>query len=352
MKAEFSLAVLNPNGRDRFVDYTHGPGKYRSGNHPPINYHAYAAATRGAFFDKTQDVLDAPAGRFDAVLVLIRRKVSLSLEAVKKLKAAKKTVIVAWKESGPYQIGEQLDRPAVLADYSEILALADGILSPTLVKPPRWGWVPAREFYKKSRFIPTPYPLEFEEWDYSIAPEKQTSGILVGTREFFAPTRNHPRALARAADLADRCGVRVTMINSDKRKGRQMIRQMEESFPEGRTNVIWNPLPYDQYLKLIAKHRLVFQLDRSGVPGQVAGDSLLCRTLCAGGNSAIEKVVFPELCDDASGTLEVVYERIVRLLRNDAYRAEALQASQALAMEKVSFGAVAKQLAEFHESIR
>lgn len=136
------LAVLNPGGRDPFVDYADGPGVITPGVHAPINFHAYAAATRGAFFDSTEAVLKA-GPRFTAVLVLIRRRVWISLQAVRRLKAAGHTVLVAWKECGPYQITEQLRSSRVLESYQEILSLADGILSPTVAPPPRWGWMTA-----------------------------------------------------------------------------------------------------------------------------------------------------------------------------------------------------------------
>ena len=110
---EICLAVLNPKGRDKFVDFAGGPGDYRPGVHPPINYHSYAAATRGAFFDSTESVLKN-RDRFDAVLVLIRHRVGISLEAIRKLKTENLTVLAAWKECGPYQITEQLSSSRVL----------------------------------------------------------------------------------------------------------------------------------------------------------------------------------------------------------------------------------------------
>jgi hypothetical protein len=92
---------------------------------------------------------------------------------------------------------------------------------------------------------------------------------------------------------------------------------------------------------------LIFQLDRSYVPGQVAGDAALCRTLCAGGNSALEGLIFPDLADDGSGSLEAVDDRL-RILMQDAMAYEsAVNESIRRAREFASYGVVAGQLAAF-----
>ena len=161
--APICLAVLNPGGRDPHLDYAGGPGKPTDPGHPPVNYHAYAAATGGAFFDRTEAVLKE-RDRFDAVLVLIRNRVPVSLAAIRELKDAGMTVLAAWKEAGPYQISDQLKSARSLSAYQDILMQTDGFVSPTAVPPPRWGWLTAEEYARKTRFIPTPYPVEFPDW--------------------------------------------------------------------------------------------------------------------------------------------------------------------------------------------
>ncbi|NOX98224.1 MAG: hypothetical protein GXP30_00540 [Verrucomicrobia bacterium] len=343
-RKEMCLAVLNPEGRDATIDYAGGPGEYQKGQHPPINFHAYAAATQGKFCNSVDDVMGD--GRFDAVLVLIRQRVGISLKAVKALKNKGHQVWVSWKEAGPYQITSQLLSSKILSHYQEILDLADGVLSPCTILPPRWGWITADTFVHKTRFIPTPYPVEFPQWDFSIPSEKR-KGVMIGTREFFEPARNHLRTLAEAARLCAEADENVTVINSDKKAGRKILNQLEESFPESRLHVIDQPLAYDAYLRLMASHRLVFQLDRGSVPGQVAGDALLCRTLCAGGNSTIEELTFPDLCDDSRISLTDALEKIRNVLGDASAYENAIESSQQLAREKVSYSAVARQLSEF-----
>ena len=45
---DFRLTVLNPGGRDREQQFHELPAP-EQGAHPPINFHAFAACTLGAF---------------------------------------------------------------------------------------------------------------------------------------------------------------------------------------------------------------------------------------------------------------------------------------------------------------
>lgn len=336
------VAVLNPNGRDPFLDYTGPLDGYRQGVHPPINFHAYAAATRGAFFDSTSALMES-THRFDACLVLIRRRTWLTLEAVKTLKAAGHRVLVAWKECGPYQIANQLDSDKAVAAYEQILLECDGILSATQIAPPRLGDISPAGFHDKLTYMPTPYPIEDRQWDYSVEPS-QRSGILIGTRDFSCPFRNHLRALTVAADLSAKFSTHVTVINSQKRTGRRVLKRLASTFQSGQLRIVEGTLPYDQYLQLIASHRFVFQLDQGHVPGQVAGDTLLCRSICVGGNSAIEAEVFPDF-STASNTEAQILKKVLELFDEKTY-ATAIERSHQLGRQKVGYEAVAGMLAE------
>ncbi len=337
------LAVLNPKGGDPFLDYSRGPDSYRRGVHAPINFHAYAAATNGAFFDSTADFL-AARDRFDAVFVLIRRRTWITLEAVRKLKKEGVTVLVAWKECSHTQISRQLNSVKAVRAYGEILELADGIVSPTLAWPPRVGSIDQNLFWQKMKFIPTPYPVDFPTWDFST-PVNERSGILIGTREFKTETRNHIQAVARAASLAHEFNIpRVTVINSDKARGLRILRELEQTFPPGCLKIHETPLPYPDYMKLLSSHRFIYQMDRSTVPGQVAGDCLLARTICAGGSSTIENMAFPDFSDDGTIRMKNVFERIEQILHDDDAYVAAIEKSQKIAMKSISFESVARQL--------
>ena len=140
-------------------------------------------------------------------------------------------------------------------------------------------------------FIPTPYPIEDQRWNFSVHPAEQ-SGIFVGTREWDVPSRNHFAALLVARHLCEATGEPVTVVNLDGYKGRRLFSELK--FPDGKLRLIEKWKSYPDYLRDMASHKIVLQLDRSHVPGQVAGDALLCRIPCVGGDGAIERIAFPK----------------------------------------------------------
>jgi hypothetical protein len=82
------------------------------------------------------------------------------------------------------------------------------------------------------------------------------------------------------------------------------------------------------------------------VPGQVAGDALLCRIPCVGGNGAIDRIVFPKSCGEGRTIGEIV-STALDLLKNADLRETIVRESQAHARERLSFEVVRSQLAKF-----
>jgi hypothetical protein len=250
---------------------------------------------------------------------------------------------VSLKETGLHQATQPLSHPATAARFFEILASANGCIAAT---------PEIAELYRLSRpkadpttvaFIPTPYPLGNSSWDFSVRPDKQ-SGIFIGTREWDVPSRNHCAALLLGKKLCEATGQPVTVFNLDGRKGNRLLDAI--GFPPGKLRVFDKEETYPNYLRELAKHKIVLQLDRSRVPGQVAGDALLCRTVCVGGDSTIERIAFPTTCG-AGRTFEQVAAIATELLTNDNARATAFVESQWRSMEQLSFEAVRKRLEEF-----
>ena len=120
----------------------------------------------------------------------------------------------------------------------------------------------------------------------------------------------------------------------------------ELKFPEGKLRLIEKQKPYPDYLRDVARHKIVLQLDRSHVPGQVAGDALLCRVACVGGDGAIERIAFSKTCGQGR-TITEIASMALELVRNPDLRAVIVAESQQRAKERLSFQAVRSQLAEF-----
>ncbi|HEX4630927.1 MAG TPA: hypothetical protein VH188_08160 [Chthoniobacterales bacterium] len=334
-KPNFRLTVLNPGGRDEAQDFADGAGETAL-PHPPTNFHAYAACTRGSFQRETKDAM----AQATPVLVLLRGDFGSSERAVDALQAAGRFVAVSLKETGLHQIADQLQNSARLARFVRIVKKANGCLAPT---------PEAADLYRAVRgpehvaFIPTPYPVDDPRWDFS-RPIEQRAGIFIGTREWEVPSRNHLGALMVARQLSEKTGEPVTVFDCDGRRGARLLSEIK--FAAGKLRVLNKKLGYPEYLREVARHKIVLQLDTSFVPGQVAGDALLCRIPCVGGNGAIDRLGFPDTCAFARSIDEVgkIGERL--LCDGDFYRTNVAAIIPA-ASRVLGFKIVAKQLAEF-----
>src|SRR6266436_401620 len=334
----FRLTVLNPGGRDeeQLFHSLPAPGE---GAHPPVNFHAFAACTLGAFH---RDVRRA-IGEKTPVLLLLRSDFRASDRTLTELKKEGRTVAVSLKETGLHQIAQQFRDPAKLSRFLKIVTNADGCIATT---------PDAAEIYQRVRskgdpatvaFIPTPYPIEDQRWDFSV-PAAEQSGIFIGTREWDVASRNHFAALLVARELCEATGEPVTVVNLDGYKGRRLLGKL--NFPKGKLRLIEKWKAYPDYLRDVARHKIVLQLDRSHVPGQVAGDALLCRIPCVGGDGAIERIAFSRTCGEGRAITEIA-SMALDLLKNADLRGAIVSESEHRALEHLSFQAVRSQLAKF-----
>ena len=332
----FRLTVLNPRGRDLEQEFSAVPAP-GEGAHPPINFHAFAACTQGAFHHNTRHAI----AENTPVLLLLRGDFRASERALADLKKHGRTVVVSLKETGLHQIAQQLCNRTRLSRFMKIVAEADGSVATT---------PEAAEIYQSARgsprrvaFIPTPYPVEDQRWNFCLPPDEQ-SGILVGTREWDVPSRNHFAALLVARQLCDATGEPVTVVNLDGYKGRRLLAELK--IPEKKLCVVEKWKSYPDYLRVVARHKIVLQLDRSHVPGQVAGDALLCRVPCVGGDGAIERIAFSKTCGEGRTIMEIA-SMALDLLKNADLRSATVAESEQRALEHLSFQAVRSQLAKF-----
>src|SRR5262245_11558072 len=241
----FRLTLLNPGGRDPEQQFHSVPAPGERG-HPPINFHAFAACTSGAF---DREVRRAIAEN-TPVLLLLRSDFRASERALTELKRQGRTVAVSLKETGLHQIAQQLTNPAKLARFIKIVAEADGCIATT---------PEAAEIYQRVRskcdptpveFIPTPYPVDDPQWNIS-QPAAEQSGILVGTREWDVPSRSHFAALIIARQLCETTGEPVTVVNLDGHKGRRLLGEL--NFPQGKLRLIEKWKSYPEYLRDVAR---------------------------------------------------------------------------------------------------
>jgi len=334
--ARFRLTVLNPGGRDPEQHFPEGAGDTTQ-PHQPTNFHAYAACTRGSF---QRDVKRALA-EATPVLLLLRGDFIASERALSALQKEGRTVAVSLKETGLHQIADQLREPTRLARFVRIVRKADGCIAPTPEAADLYRAIRGR--LDRVAFIPTPYPIDDPRWNFSL-PIEERSGIFIGTREWDVLSRNHAGALFVARELSETTGEAVTVFNFDRRKGARLLTSIE--FPSGKLRVLDQKQAYPAYLREIARHKIVLQLDTSFVPGQVAGDALLCRVPCVGGNGAIERLAFPESCGFAR-SIDEIGKAALRLLTDQAHYQESVRRIETVASPRLSFKVGATQLEEF-----
>jgi hypothetical protein len=336
----FRLNVLNPGGND--PDQHFDPSvPIDAAAHAPVNFHAYAACTGGSFL---RDVNAAIIAR-RPVLLLLRGDFKSSERALAALRNAAIPVVVSFKETGLHQIADQLSDPTRLSRFMRIAQAADGCIAPTPEAADIFRGV--RRSSAGVTFFPTPYPVHDARWDFS-RPIDERSGVFVGTREWDVPSRNHFAALAMAREVSEATGAHVTVYDFDGRKGARLLREL--GFAPGKLRVRTDRLDYATYLRVIAEHRVVFQLDTSFVPGQVAGDALLCRLPCIGGNGAVDRLGHPRTCGHGRSGSRILTLATELLTDERAYE-QAIEDSQRAAGEWLSFSGVAEELEKFYASL-
>jgi len=340
---DFRLTVLNPGGRDAEQQFQSIPAP-GEGSHSPINFHAFAACTHGAFHSDPRRAI----AENTPVLLLLRSDFRATERALSELKKQGRIVAVSLKETGLHQIAKQLSDHRKLSRFIKILENADGCLATTPEAAEIYRRVCSNRGPATTMFIPTPYPVEDERWDFAVPPANQ-SGIFVGTREWDVPSRNHLAVLLVARQLCETTGEPVTVFNVDGYKGRQLLGELR--FPTGKLSLIEKRKSYPDYLREVARHKIVLQLDRSRVPGQVAGDALLCRIPCAGGDGAIERIVFTKTCGEGR-TIGQIASIALDLLQSVELRVTIVRESQERARERTSFEAVRTQVATFFSQLQ
>ncbi|HEY1582495.1 MAG TPA: hypothetical protein VGF73_05310 [Chthoniobacterales bacterium] len=327
--SHFRLAVLNPGGRDPEQDFSLGE-KMTDKGHAPVNFHSYAACTRGVFFRETKRAVAAGC----PVLLLLRGDFKETQGALSELQKAGLPVAVSLKETGLHQIAKQLGDPKRAGRFREITAAANGCLAAT---------PDALSFYPRGRFIPTPYPLDDPHWDFASSLGERR-GVFVGTREGDVPSRHHLAALVLALGL----GEPVTVFDENAANCRRQLTALGLQMDGLR--ILERRLPFRHYLAEMARHKIVLQADKSGVPGQVAGDALLCRMPCVGGDGAIDRLAFSRTCGHGR-SLGELRELAERLLHDPRFYGDVVAESQKLGGEKAGFTAVAGQLADFFREL-
>ena len=322
------LFVIDCGGRNLNQWFWDGPPSPVEKGHAPIGFHALAACSGGAFLRDMDELPKAP----QTVLLLLRpQSLNKIYKLFKKLRAGRHRVIVSLKDLDTMQISETLQDVDTWRLFSKIVSHADAYLAPTYESIDLFVAAGA----KRGSVIFTPYPLEYPEWNFSQFLANR-SGVIVGTHEFNIASRQHLQALTSLA----RSGIPATVVNTGGRKGESLISSISGNF-----RIIEGPLPYVKYLRLLANHRVVFQLDAGRDAGRVAGNALLCRMPCVGGNGLVDRLVFPKITNGNHSYIESI-KVLNELLTNDTFWTQTVEEAERIGLEKLAFAPIAAQIAK------
>ena len=153
-------------------------------------------------------------------------------------------------------------------------------------------------------------------------------------------------ALLLARQVGELTNEQVTVFNGDGRAGAKLLAALD--FRPKRLRMIDRRLSYADYLREVSRHKIVLQLDTSFVPGQVAGDALLCQLPSVGGNGAIDRLAFSETCGFGRSIADIEEERFrMSEMACDRTKSRSLLGT----LNDFSFGARVHFIAARHESL-
>jgi hypothetical protein len=187
--------------------------------------------------------------------------------------------------------------------------------------------------------------VEQAEWNFSL-PAEERRGILLGSWDWKNPGIRHFEALIALRETAGQMFEPVTVFNLDGWRGRRWLRQLE--YPAGLLRVIEKKLPYTEYLRKVALHKMVFHLDATGGIGRVAADAILCRIPCIGGSGAVDRIAFTELCGHGANINDLTYMASL-MLDHSHDRESAVEKALDRSNQRLSFSAASNALEQlFH----
>lgn len=281
----------------------------------------------GAVWCRDPQAIPAGAG---AVLVVLAHPLARLAEIVRSLQEVGKTVAVAFADSGGMPVADLLATPEGLRAFLDICRRADAAVATSAA---------SEALFRDAggslvEFLPPPCPVDDARWDLSVDPARRR-GILIGSTDFAAHYRNHVAAMMSLRELAAQAGEPVTVVRTGQGLDRRMLWQVRRHWPPGLLDMVRGPLTPLGFGRLMARHKLVFQLEWAGGAGDVAATALLCRIPSVGGHGAVDRIAFPQLAGFGRTTDELL-SRAADLLADPDAAADAVAQGRALAAAQLS----------------
>jgi len=331
-----SFVLLDPGGCGKNHLFLNGAGSPMDKGEQPFDIMAYAACRKGGYFRSSRHL---PSGTNDALFLLTPKNLRSSLNILRNLKNRGCHTRVTFRDSRGFAIANLLGDVTRFELFSQICREADGAIAGT----PQSVSVFESARAKFTEFLPPPCPVDIPAWDFSQPLEKRR-GIFIGTQSFRDPAQNHMTALMMADRLSRELQCPLAVFNSEGRRGGMILKSLRKNNPL--FFILETPVDVADYLRVMALHRIVFQLDASAGTGRAACAALLCRIPCIGGNGATERLVFPGLSSPA--LRHELIESARQLLTNDKIWQETVMNSHTRAAEFLSFQKTESRVGSHH----
>lgn len=271
---------------DSYVDYRDGLEKCFNGDKIVKmcrSWHSIPAALETEFF-----VYNKPGWqgvfKYDGVIVLVNRDLQAVFPLIKQLKAAKKKVLVGFHESADdffQQASPHHNQDHNwMRNFLNLTNEVDGVYN-IMISYDNWF-----EWLLKKPILSCGHAAPFTEWNHGFTvPYEEREGIMVGTRTFNQRLRrNTLQALGIALKVAEKENTFVTWVCEESWCSKADLNRMF-GLPIENLNFVKGPLSYEDWLKTIAKHKVLFHYDYSCTLGQLVLDAALVDVMCVGGNS-------------------------------------------------------------------
>lgn len=327
---------------DKYVNYKDGINNYFDGNHHTRmvrSWHSIPAIFETEFFaykkENWEGVFD-----YENVIVLVNRDLKHVLPLLIKLKSNNpdRKVIIGYHEN-PADFFISSMNLGWLKDFVNLINSSDGQYNVMQFHEPFF-----RELHTKP-ILTCPHAVPYEEWKHTLTiPKNKRNGILIGTRTINQRLpRNTIMALVLAAAEAKRHNTFVTYLDEDH----SGIENLLKEFNIDNVKVIQGPMPsYEDWLSLIARHKVVVHYDTSFTLGQVVTDALQVGVPCVGGLTDQNRISFTNTIN--INALNCYIERHLK----DWAQADNWEKDKEYLKSRTNFTFVKNQISGFFERIR